>query len=767
MSSSSQIDPAIIEARKRHAPRLRDLLDRAEACSAALTGLKVASQSIDGPKQPLLDAIERSLHRLEQLRERAAIRHQRFVSGLVTIAVAGIEKSGKTTLLKTLTGIENLPTANERCTAVCCEIRHDSRNTFDLEFHSDEEFCQNVLHPLIDAFNKSSASGTEPVEPLALPGTLADFGALILPSKGRFPAGTHAWIVLDALDNLQRHPSELGQYIGTSPRRGIALPELSGWVVNHHDDAKARAKVAAVSRCILYTPFDGGSENLRWIDTPGVDDPSPLARERALKTVGHDADLLVVATMPRDTPDPTDSFIHFWTSIRQLRDEVDLMQRLLILLNWKKDADPQKTEIAKHRATLERRQEVPPGLFCGPLEANQPEDVRGFMAEVNRHLAAHLPGQDERVAERLENELRSCLAEVRTSVFDLASRLSPADGAQSDVETSLFLKWFNDAALSGQQTGFWPRLREMFVRAVAEIPKSEAVVKAQADLSDIFKEHTKRIGASLPTEENMRVRLEQNAGTPPITAYMQIFSTGGFSGLINDLAKQVGEFGPIMQQAILRTFREAGLAPLLPEGDPQETLRHLHELLESAAPVSESQSPVLEALDELAGLKQSLQYVYRWEMRPAINFLSPLHWNQGNAVEDLARLLEQGGTSDQDKAQRSQELRDYFGRTRLPGIQDPPQAHAQVFGQICKFALLGVRSVLDGGRCRLDNIADDFVRDFQTRLTFSAVTEQAWRDVLLPHRGRLLGQEIANIRANSEKLARFRSAVEALGVALP
>jgi len=760
----TQIDPKIVATRKGHAPGLKAILDKAVEVSAALNALDAAAAHVQAPKQSLLENIANGKARLRNLQTRATVRHRRFDSGLISVAVGGIEKSGKTTLLKTLTGIDNLPTANERCTAVCCEIIYDPRNTFDLEFHSDEEFCRNVLHPLVDAFNRNYPPAAEPTEELIFPGTLADFGALVLPSKGRFPAGTDSWIVLDALDNLQLHIQELRQYVGSGPRQGIALDELSEWVA-HRDDAKARAKVATVSRCIIFTAFSGGSENLRWIDTPGVDDPSPLARERTLKAVGHDADLLVVATMPRDKPTPTDSFIHFWTSIHHLRDEVDLMQRLLILLNWKRDADPQKIEINKHRATLENQQQIPPGLFCGPLEANKPEDVQRFMEDVNRHLAIHLPGQDERVVASLENELKSCLAEIRTTIFDAASRLAPADGAQSDVETKLFLQWFSHTALSGQQSGFWPHLRELFVKAVAEIPKSEAVVKAQANLIGVFKDHTEKIKASLPTAGEMRSWLEQNAGHPPITGYMQTFSTGSFSGLVNDLAKQVGEFGPIMQQAILRTFRDAGLGHLLPEGDPQETLQHLHAHLASAAP--ESGNPVLDALNELAGLKQSLQYVYRWEMRPAINFLSPLHWNQGNAVGDLARLLEQGGATDKDKAHRSQELCDYFDKTRLPGIQDAPEAHAQVFAHICKFALRGVQSVLDGGRCRLDNIADDFVRDFQTRLTFSAVTEQAWRDVLLPCRGQLLGQEIASIRADSEKLIRFRTAVEALGGTLP
>lgn len=758
----TQINPDIVAKRKQQAPKLKVILDKTKEVIAALDGLEKAAVHVQAPKQDLMDCIVRGRERLEKLTDRAELRHKRFNSGLISVAVGGIEKSGKTTLLKTLTGITTLPTANERCTAVCCEIIYDSKNTFDLEFHDDSGFCKSILHPLCEAFNKSLADKkNNSVTPIAAPHNLNVFKSLVLPSLGSLPAGTDSWTTLEALTTYQSQVTELQKYIGTISRRDIALNDLSGWVANT-DDAAAKARVASVSRCIIYIPFQGGSENLRWIDTPGVDDPSPLARERTLRAVGQDADLLVVATMPRDKPSITNSFVNFWTSIHNLGDEVDLMQRLLVFLNWKRDADPDKVEIEKHRGYLESIHQVLPNLFCGPLEANKLDDVEQFMDSVNRHLSAHLPGQDSKVVELLENELKSALAEIRTSVFDVADRLSPSDSGQADVEMGLFLQWFNRASAAGKQTGFWPHLRELFVKAVREVPRSEGVTKAQSALDVIFNKNAEKIHTELPDDMSMEAMRNQT-GDAPIGGYMQTFSTTYFSNLINDLAKQVGDFGPVMQQAILQVFREAGLEPLLPNGDPQETLRQFHATLSKSAPISDEKNTVLEALEELASLKQSLQYVYRWEMRPAINFLSPLHWGEGKAVHDLAHLLDQGEKS----SEKSKELRQYFDKNPIPGIQEPPKTHACVFEHICKFALIGVKIVLDGGRCRLDNIADDFVRDFQTRLTFAAITEEAWRDVLLPHRGALVGSQIAAIRANSEKLRQFRLAVEQLSHALP
>jgi Dynamin family len=758
----NSISQQVVSARKQFAPKLNGIVEQSQRCSVALAQVSDALSQLDGIAGSLHEPISHCVKRLKTVAERAQMRFKRYDAGLVSIAIGGIEKSGKTTLLKTLTGIECLPTANERCTAVCCEIIYDgSRNEFDLEFHTDVEFCQSVIHPLMQQFNQFliSTQASESIQ--SLPANLDEFERIPLTSTGKVFPGTKPELILRELTELQRNILEIRRFVGNSPMQNQPLDGLRQWVAKPEDPV-AKAKIATVARCIIRTKFEGGSENLRWIDTPGVDDPSPLARERTLRSIGFDADLLVVATMPRDTPSVTDSFVDFWTSISNLPDEIKLIDRLLILLNWKRDVDPNQIEILKHKKDLQDKNEVPPHLFCGPLEAIKREDVARFMDDVNRHLSANLATQDSLVVERLENDLKSALADVRTSVFDKARRLSPSDPSKTDSETALFMGWFNRTAKSGLEEGFLPQLRELFVGAVDTVPKSKAVSEAQADLDSLFKTHAQDIKGSLPSEAEMRTMRQKNAGAPPITAYMQHFAMSCFSDLVNALAKQVQDFGPIMQQAILDVLKTAGIRPIIIDAPASESVKSLCARLDENRWNRENDNAVLKALEELSNLQQSLHYVYRWEMRAAINFLSPLHWNQGRAVEDMALMLEQAGMTD-----RSKELRGYFKITRIPGVEESDQQHAEVFGHISRFALIGILAVLSGGRCRLANIADDFVRDFQTRLTFGTATETSWRELLAPQRGDLLGSKIAAIRANSEKLQKFRNAVEALGSCLP
>ena len=277
------INQQVVAARKQAAPRLREIVEQARKCVGALGELTNAAAEIDGVAAPLMESIEQCARRLNAIAERAQLRFDRYDTGLISIAVGGIEKSGKTTLLKTLTRIEDLPAAKERCTAVCCEIIYDeNRSEFDLEFHSVSEFCQGVLLPLIQRFDMALTPDNADRGIRTAPTSLQEFESITLPSLGRFVPQTKPWLYLRDLTDLQQNLGEVQQLVNLPPRRALQLQELRQWVANSNDP-RVKARVATVAKCTIRTRFEGGSENLRWIDTPGVDDPSPLARERSLR----------------------------------------------------------------------------------------------------------------------------------------------------------------------------------------------------------------------------------------------------------------------------------------------------------------------------------------------------------------------------------------------------------------------------------------------------------------------------------------------------
>jgi hypothetical protein len=760
------IDPKIVQMRKDAAPKLSKILKDANQTILALNLLKSAAGALEGTRNDLFKSIDDSCGRLSEICKRSESRLKRFQAGLISVAVAGIEKSGKTTLLKTLTGIENLPTADDRCTAVCCEIIYSANhNHFDLEFYTDEQYTTCVIHPLIDHYNKKLQEES-PSKALAFkisqrPLTFSEFQSLPLPDPDQLQTVKSEKVLRD-LRKLQNEAQIIRQFLNSKPRLEQPLNQLEEWVAKQAEKS-AQAKISTVSRCIIHTRFNGGSENLRLIDTPGVDDPSPLARERTLRTVADDADFLIVATMPVNKPSPTEAFDDFWSSISHMPDEINLMERMLFFLNWNSQ-DINKINIEKHKGYLINDNRIPASLFCGPLEAILTADVKRLMDKVNEHLSSNIVSQDQKVISIIENDLKSTFADIRRDVFDRARSLHPGDPDTADGEFALFLNWFSRPTEAGRGEGFLPELRQAFNDAVSSIPKGAKVQAAQVELDRINSSLSKEIITALPKAEDVRKFRETEAGTPPISHYMQTYLQGPYSRLVNTLSKHVRDFGPIMQGEILAVLKRAGLGNLISEDEPRTALQALYGKLVDRAPAACRDNSVLEAFKEITSLQESLQYVYRYEMRPALNFLNPLMWqgNKPQAVDGLATMLENNGCGEHAKT-----LRSYWEKTRLPGIQSPDEEHAKIFADMNAHALAGITSVLKNSRCRFDTIADDLIRDCQYRLTFGAMTEQAWRDLLSPHRPVILGPSITEIRRNSTRIAAFNAALGELGDILP
>ena len=753
------IDQAIIEARKKAAPALKSIIESCDRCTAALNQLENATSQIDAPSHQLLEAIRVGKEQLGSVRVRTKKRFTRFESGLITIAIAGIEKSGKTTLLKTLTGIEDLPTDQSSCTAVPCEIIYDiSRKEFDLEFHTSASYAEEILKSLIDGFNNSLAAGELEKKIASLPASCADFAALRLPAASDFIPMTMPRKILDILHNIQTNLSLVRQNLDQHPLQAQPLGKLNEWVAKQIDSV-AEAKITTVRRCTIYTEFLGGSPNLRWLDTPGVDDPSPLARERTLRSIDREADLLVVATMPGRNPSPTVAFVDFWTSINRLPNEVRLLDRLQILLNQHTVSDPTGEFILRHRQELEKGG-ILSALFHGPYQATSPAHMAQFMDGANRHLAGSLPGQDALVVDRLHNDFMSALAGIRTNVFDRARKLHPGDPTQSAVENRMFKRWFLDVKKDGQTEGFWPRMRVGFQTCVEKISEDKRIQDAEAGLQKIFQEKVGALRAQMPNAEQMARFRRENAGDSPITIAMKVAIQGTYSEIINSLSSHVRAFGPIMQRIIINLLRDAGLGNLIVEGEEQKAVASLIARLEET-PADETTETVLAGLKDVATLQESLQYVFRYEMRPAVNLFNAMLWSTTKPWEGLANLVAVHG-----KSSWSDEIKEFFEKNKMPGIQNTDDEHAAFFAEMNKCAVRGIKSVIESGRCRFATIADDVIRDSQYRLTFSDVSQQAWDTLLDPMKSVILAQELSAIRSQSQKLIAFRNAVDDLGKSL-
>ncbi|GBC62815.1 Uncharacterized protein DENIS_3792 [Desulfonema ishimotonii] len=756
------INEEIVRNRRKRADALRQIIRTCRDLGRKLEALNGALRHLEGLEAPeIRDAgtdLSQLSRELSDLERRVEIRHERFQSGLITVSIAGLEKAGKTTFLRSLTGIDALPAFDERCTAVCCELHYaEDRSDFDIAFYTGAEFAERVLKPV---FETIAGGLPEPLRAACVPpASSAEFVNMPLPPADALPGGTTAFKLLSDLRTLQAHFRECRVNLDHPPLLRRPLAELREWVsygqarVDAADEnrrARHLARVAAAKICRIYTRFRGGSPHLRWIDTPGVDDPNRRARELTLAAIAEETDLLVVASRPGATPSPNENFHNFWDSVSRQPDEIDLMNRMLFVLNCDRRVDPDGENIQIHRKYLTDAG-VPRHLFVGPLEAVRPEDAAILMEKVNDHLGAHLSDQDDQAVLAFRNRLRNIQARIRL-FHDTLADARPSDAGLHDLETEAFHKWFHWYG-GGRDTGFWTELVAALDRATREIPEDARIRESETTLNAIFAQEAEALESRIPSPEALEDYVVQHRGENPVPGGMRTLSIF-FSDLVNRLASEVQEFGPIMQDKLLRVLSDAGLAPLMAGEDTAEKLASL------LAHLDGTESPVIEVLRETLELPRNLKYVIRYELRPAVDFCDPTLWNPGEDAWNRLRemVAANGGPADRLAM---------FEICKYPPVSDSRERDHENLRKIAGNAILAVQAALSNERYLPRRIADDFMRDCRVRLCFSPESEQEWRTLLFRNRGRLLAGTIGQIRARSERIRAFHQALNALTDGLP
>jgi hypothetical protein len=510
--------------------------------------------------------------------------------------------------------------------------------------------------------------------------------------------------------------------------------------------------VAAAKVCRIFTPFDGGTPHLRWIDTPGVDDPNRRARDLTLSTIARDTDLIVVASRPASTPSPNESFHNFWDSVSRQPDEIDLLSRLLFLLNWDRRVDPDSENVKVHRKYLVDAG-VPQNVFIGPFEATRKEDAVELMNAVNDHLSRNLAAQDERVVQQFQARLKNIMARIRILHDNLAGT-HPSDANQHDVETEEFHKWFHWYH-GNRDTGFWTDLVESLDMSTRTIADDTRIHESESALKTIFAREVEYIQTQIPTPEELENYVIKHRGENPIPNGMRTISTL-FSRLINSLSNEIQEFGPIMQDEMVKVLNKAGLDPLLEGKTSEDQLRCLLENFEEKFHLS----PIVEVLKETLELPRNLKYVLRYELRGAVDFCDPTLWNEKEQAWERLKDMVISNNGEADRLAT-------FDTNKHPPVTDSREQDHALLKKIAANSIMGIQAVLNNERYLPRRIADDFMRDCRVRLCFAPESEQEWRRLLFPNRGVLLASTIGQIRAKSEQIQAFNLALNQLEARLP
>jgi hypothetical protein len=209
----------------------------------------------------------------------------RFGRKTVNIGVSGQMKTGKSTLLKTISGLsdQQIPTGDYETTAVRSRIYHDQKSSALVTFHTWESFREKILSPLYEILVQRPP-----------PKTISDFEN----ERLRIP-NTESVAARSADTNLKNIRESTASYkalLMNGGSREIPMEDIRAYVALPGPGEKNPPRLyLAVSDCQLRTPFPNNTvSELGLIDLPGLGSNIKDVDRHHLEGVQNDIDVALM-----------------------------------------------------------------------------------------------------------------------------------------------------------------------------------------------------------------------------------------------------------------------------------------------------------------------------------------------------------------------------------------------------------------------------------------------------------------------------------------
>ena len=762
------LNKEIVETRKKRAPELEKMMASADNLHTVVQTVMHSPLVRQKPKEG--DAY---LKKLATLCETLANKVALFKNGVITVSVAGVEKSGKTTLLKNLTGIDKLPTSDERCTSVSCEIKYvasPAQECLDIVYYSRDELLQVICAQLSYLRNAEDLwAGNRAISLPELPTDVESFLYSSLPPKEAIAEEMRllyegALLQLSAIQGcIKKHANRLGT-IGRDEISNLPL-----YASHKTSDNEFVSELQPIIRKItIHKHFIGGAEFLRLCDTPGIDDPNPQALEHTISAIKSETDLLIIANRPGNTPSITGPLSKFISNLKRLDTSAPLRDRSIFFVNWHKSVDPTGRNAEIRIQKVKENNVFASSSIYGPCDVMNANDIQQFLNHVNSRLLNDVPRQDEELIRTLTREWKSIQASVRTQVLDaLRSQAPPMPEQMQRTMDDEFDRWFSrryDTQCENprSQTEYFMECLSIRIKEATRNCRSHpALEERHRQVKSIRDEKLKEIKAWIEDEaspEKCGIIINANQGDPEKVILPQLAVK--MTALVQLLTAVVEEIGPVVQEEVYKVISEAlgneVAQKLCPGNTPAECLNALCSKLESSSG-DKDVAFITKNLREFANIPMQMRCIMRHELRPALNLFDSLRWH-ADRREEL--IKEVSGIVKEDRCKQ------WLSNAKLPSLSDAPKSHSGFFKNLFSTGMLVIDEVLTSNSNKFAKLMDDYMSDASQTLVTQVCCENGWRKGLRSYGNIILADTWTQMAAKSENSTQFAALVGSLEDAL-
>jgi len=369
--------------------------------------------------------------KIDRAKQRLNTVIERFSRATLNIGVVGLMGQGKSTLLKSLSGLSDkeIPAyEGGACTAVRSTIENRSgMTTAEVTIHSEASFLNEVIYPYYDRLGFKDK-----------PSSIDEFASKKFPEL--IPGGaTDEKMYLHLRDDYHLNLARYRDLIkwGTPRTYAIAVDEIPSYVMQKRDDRDLLTsfKHLAVRQVKIFCPFNNSDVGkIALVDIPGLGDSRLGDESLMLKTLGEEVDIVLFVKRPdplRYQWQPVDTKLYDTAAIALF----NLAERSFLILNHSR-----RTNNLKACQTLAKNLDTMRMVNCYISDCSQSEEVSTVFDRILDYLANNIATLDRQYLDNTYQEISQLQQQVDREI-DKASNAFKIVG--EDNVSSVFVPLFN------------------------------------------------------------------------------------------------------------------------------------------------------------------------------------------------------------------------------------------------------------------------------------------------------------------------------------